>query len=158
MLYQILTGKIPQGLFELPSLQVPGLDPRYDGIIGKALREDRELRYPSVLAMRHDLDAILTQPVVKVEPAAEKAPAALDTLARPQRPGGQPYRPPQPEVIVRTEKKSSPLLWVGFIAMACLAGWLVFKDSLKGAQHHHRKPRLQLPQLRPARRLKTRRH
>jgi serine/threonine protein kinase len=34
MLYQMLTGKIPQGLFELPSLQVPGLDPRYDGIIG----------------------------------------------------------------------------------------------------------------------------
>jgi serine/threonine protein kinase/formylglycine-generating enzyme required for sulfatase activity len=131
MLYQMLTGKIPQGLFELPSLQVPGLDPRYDGIIGKALREDRELRYPTVLDMRHDLDAILTQPVVKVEPSAEKAPAALQTQARPQRPGGQPYRPPQPEVIVRTEKKGSPLLWVGFIAMACLAGWLVLKDSRK---------------------------
>jgi serine/threonine protein kinase len=76
MLYQMLTGKIPQGLFELPSLQVPGLDPRYDSIIGKSLREDRDLRYPSVLDMRHDLDAILTQPVVKVEAAAEKAPAA----------------------------------------------------------------------------------
>jgi formylglycine-generating enzyme required for sulfatase activity/serine/threonine protein kinase len=135
MLYQMLTGKIPQGLFELPSLQVPGLDPRYDGIIGKALREDRELRYPRVLDMRHDLDAILTQPVVKVEAAAEKAPAALETQARPQRPSGQPYRPPQPELIVRTEKKSSPLLWVGFIAMACLAGWMVLnKDSGKGSE------------------------
>jgi hypothetical protein len=67
-------------------LQVPGLDPRYDGIIGKALREDRDLRYPSVLDMRHDLDAILTQPVVKVEAAAEKAPAALQTQARPAAP------------------------------------------------------------------------
>jgi hypothetical protein len=129
MLYQMLTGKIPQGLFELPSLQVPGLDPRYDGIIGKALREDRELRYPTVLAMRHDLDAILTQPVVKVEPSAEKAPAALQTQARPQRPAGQPYRPPQPEVIVRTEKKSSPLMWVALIAMAALAAWLGLKKS-----------------------------
>jgi serine/threonine protein kinase len=131
MLYQMLTGKIPQGLFELPSLQVPGLDPRYDSIIGKSLREDRDLRYPSVLDMRHDLDAILTQPVVKVEAAAEKAPAALQTQARPQRPGGQPYRPPQPEVIVRTEKKGSPLLWVALIAMSGVAGWLVFKDSLR---------------------------
>jgi serine/threonine protein kinase len=131
MLYQMLTGKVPQGLFELPSLQVPGLDPRYDGIIGKALREDRELRYPTVLAMRHDLDAILTQPVVKVEPSAEKAPAALQTQARPQRPGGQPYRPPQPEVIVRTEKKSALLLWMLMIAMSGIAGWLVLKDSMK---------------------------
>jgi serine/threonine protein kinase/formylglycine-generating enzyme required for sulfatase activity len=131
MLYQMLTGKIPQGLFELPSLQVPGLDPRYDGIIGKALREDRELRYPSVLAMSHDLDAILTQPVVKVEAAAAKAPAALQTQARPQRPGGQPYRPPQPEVIVRTEKNGSPLLWVALIAMSGIAGWLLFKDTGK---------------------------
>jgi formylglycine-generating enzyme required for sulfatase activity/serine/threonine protein kinase len=135
MLYQMLTGKIPQGLFELPSLQIPGLDPRYDSIIGKALREDRELRYPRVLDMRHDLDAILTQPVVKVEAAAAKPPAALETQARPQRPGGQPYRPPQPEVIVRTEKKSSPLLWVALIAMSGIAGWLVLnKDSGKSSE------------------------
>ena len=94
MLYQMLTGKLPQGLFELPSLQIPGLDPRYDGIIGKALREDREVRYPSVQEMRRDLDAILTQPVVKVEAAAEIAPAALTTRARPQRASGPSQRPP----------------------------------------------------------------
>jgi len=129
MLYQMLTGKIPQGLFELPSLQVPGLDPRYDGIIGKALREDRDLRYPRVLDMRHDLDAILTQPVVKVEAAAEKAPAALETQARPQRPSGQPYRPPQPEVIVRTEKKSSPLLWAAVVALGAAATWFYLQSS-----------------------------
>jgi serine/threonine protein kinase len=35
MLYQMLTGKLPQGMFELPSMQVQGLDPRYDGIIAK---------------------------------------------------------------------------------------------------------------------------
>jgi len=27
MLYHMLTGKVPHGMFELPSLQVPGLDP-----------------------------------------------------------------------------------------------------------------------------------
>jgi formylglycine-generating enzyme required for sulfatase activity/predicted Ser/Thr protein kinase len=129
MLYQMLTGKVPHGMFELPSMQVPGLDPRYDGIIAKAMREDREVRYQAAVELRLDLDAILTQPVVKVESDAEKAPAALETQARPQRPGGQPNRPPQPEVIVRTEKKSAPLLWVGFIAMACLAAWLGLKKS-----------------------------
>jgi serine/threonine protein kinase len=47
MLYQMLTGKIPQGMFKLPSLQIPGLDPRYDAIIAKAIMEDREARYQS---------------------------------------------------------------------------------------------------------------
>lgn len=129
MLYQMLTGKIPQGMFELPSLQVKGLDPRYDGIIAKALREDRDKRYGRALELRHDLDTILTQPVVKVEASADKAPAALQTQARPQRPGGQPYRPPQ-KVIVRTEKKSSPLLWIAVVALAAVAAWLYWNRTV----------------------------
>jgi serine/threonine protein kinase len=130
MLYQMLTGKVPHGMFELPSLQVPGLDPRYDSIISRAMREDREVRYQAAAELRHDLDAILTQPVVKVEAAAEKAPAALETLARPQRPAGQPYRPPQREVIVRTEKKGAPLLWVAVVALAALAAWLYLNRTV----------------------------
>jgi len=45
MLYQMLTGKVPQGVFEMPSLQVTGLDPRYDQIVAAAMREDRDRRY-----------------------------------------------------------------------------------------------------------------
>jgi formylglycine-generating enzyme required for sulfatase activity len=38
-------------------------------------------------------------------------------------------------VIVRTEKKGSPLLWVALIAMSGIAGWLVLnKDSGKGSK------------------------
>jgi len=124
MLYYMLTGRLPQGMFELPSLQVPGLDPRYDGIITKALRDDRELRYQTTAELRLDLDGILTQPVVKVSAGTHQAPPALETQARPQRPPGQPYRPPQQAVIVRTEKKSSPLLWVAIVVMGGLALWL----------------------------------
>jgi serine/threonine protein kinase len=92
MLYQMLTGKLPQGMFKMPSLQVPGLDPRYDGIIAKAMMEDRAARYQSAREMRSDLDGILTQPVMKVEEPAKAAPAALPTTARPQRPGAMPPR------------------------------------------------------------------
>jgi serine/threonine protein kinase len=77
MLYQMLTGKLPQGMFEMPSLQVAGLDPRYDRIVARALRDDRELRYQAALELRHDLDAILTQPVEKVVPEAEEEVKAL---------------------------------------------------------------------------------
>ncbi|MFC5456845.1 protein kinase domain-containing protein [Prosthecobacter fluviatilis] len=99
MLYQMLTGALPQGMFKLPSVLVPGLDPRYDGIISRALLNDRELRHQTVVELRRELDAILTQPVVKVDAAAGKAPAALNTMARPQRPAGPPPQrqaPPPP--------------------------------------------------------------
>jgi serine/threonine protein kinase len=71
MLYQMLTGKLPHGMFEMPSLQVKGLDPRYDKIVATALRDDRELRYSSAEALRIELDGILTQPVLKVEASAK---------------------------------------------------------------------------------------
>ncbi|MFC5454894.1 bifunctional serine/threonine-protein kinase/formylglycine-generating enzyme family protein [Prosthecobacter fluviatilis] len=135
MLYQMLTGKLPQGMFELPSMQIPGLDPRYDGIVAKALREDRELRYANTQDMRHDLDALLTQPVTKAQENDVKPPPALDTQARPQRPSGQPYRPQRPQVPAgptiplhrEKEKKSSPLLWVMLVALLATGAWLVGK-------------------------------
>ena len=108
MLYHMLTGGLPQGMFELPSLQVPGLDPRYDAIISRALRNDRELRYQSVVELRHALDAIISQPVVKVEANAKQVPAALNTMARPQRPAGPPP----------VRKTSNLGFWV---PMACVA-------------------------------------
>ncbi|MGV3661513.1 MAG: SUMF1/EgtB/PvdO family nonheme iron enzyme [Prosthecobacter sp.] len=63
MLYQMLTGKVPHCMFELPSRQVAGLDPRYDAIVAAAMREDRDARYQTADELRRDLDGILTQPV-----------------------------------------------------------------------------------------------
>ncbi|WP_395735942.1 protein kinase domain-containing protein [Prosthecobacter sp.] len=59
MLYQMLTGKLPQGMFEMPSRKIPGIDPKFDNIIIQALREDREDRYQSVARMRMDLEEII---------------------------------------------------------------------------------------------------
>lgn len=128
MLYQMLTGKLPQGMFKMPSLLVPGLDPRYDGIITKAIMEDREVRYQSAREMRADLDSILTQPVVKADPAAAQAPQpALPTQARPQRPGA---RPPQPiravPPAVQTSKKGLPLGLVATLVLLAGAAWFLF--------------------------------
>ncbi len=124
MLYFMLTGKLPQGLFELPSLQIPGLDPRFDGIIAKALRDDRDIRHQSAAELRHDLDSILTQPVVQVTADDDQAPAAVPTEARPQQPAGHYFRPPPARVEVRVEKRGSPLLWVVLAVMSGLMAWL----------------------------------
>lgn len=45
MLYQLLTGKIPRGIFLLPSAVDPALDARYDSIITRAMAGDPNQRY-----------------------------------------------------------------------------------------------------------------
>ncbi len=67
MLYQMLTGKLPQGLFGMPSEEVAGLDPRYDAIVAKALREDRSLRYQSAAELRQELFVTFNQAAPEVE-------------------------------------------------------------------------------------------
>ena len=121
MLYQMLTGKLPQGMFKMPSQIVSGLDPRYDEVIRHAIMEDRDERYPEVRNMRGALDRILTQPVVKVE---ERAKPALPTQARPQRPGDrQPQlqrSAPQPPPVTR---RSLGWLWLALITLVVAAVW-----------------------------------
>ncbi len=59
MLYQMLTGKVPRGRFDPPSLEVPGLDPRLDAIIDKAMQSDRAKRYASATEMRVVMEEVM---------------------------------------------------------------------------------------------------
>jgi serine/threonine protein kinase/thiol-disulfide isomerase/thioredoxin len=121
MLYQMLTGRLPQGIFRMPSQIVPGLDDRYDGIVARAMREDRALRHQSAAELRTELDTLLTRPIAKVE-APNPAPAALPTQQRPQ---GRPYRPqtvPQPHL--RPQKSSSNLTaWMALAAIVAAGAY-----------------------------------
>ncbi len=137
MLYQMLTGKLPQGMFEMPSFQVPGLDPRYDRIVAKALRDDREQRYQAAGELRHDLDAILTQPVEKTMPEAEEVKALPPVEQRGRKKARVPGLPsPQAKSSAPAGKKP-----VGFIiamlgmTAAAVATWLYFFD-----RNSHLKP------------------
>ncbi len=131
MLYQMLTGKLPQGMFEMPSFQVPGLDPRYDGIVARALREDREVRYQAAGELRHDLDAILTQPVEKVAPEAEEVKALPPVEARGRKKARVPsLPPPQAASPAPTNKKPVGLILTVLGVTAALAGAFVyFRDN-----------------------------
>ncbi|MEZ5386334.1 MAG: serine/threonine-protein kinase [Prosthecobacter sp.] len=79
MLYQMLTGEIPRGMWTMPSVKL-GTDPRFDAIITKAMQTDREHRYQSAAALRQDLDGILTVPLAALrqqqEAAAQQAAAS----------------------------------------------------------------------------------
>lgn len=130
MLYQMLTGKLPQGVFEMPSLQVPGLDPRYDAIVASAMREDREQRYQKILDMRHALDAIMTQPVQRSGVAKQTIPPTAATQAQTPRkpqPGQRQPRPPTPAARSAGAAKSSAGTWIISTAVVLglgVIGWM----------------------------------
>jgi eukaryotic-like serine/threonine-protein kinase len=48
MLYELLTGELPLGQFDPPSVKKPGIDKRLDAIVSRCLKPAPEDRYPSV--------------------------------------------------------------------------------------------------------------
>ncbi|MBL9151914.1 MAG: serine/threonine protein kinase [Verrucomicrobiales bacterium] len=69
MLYQMLTGEVPRGLFKLPSQRYQEIDPRLDGVICRALEPDREERYQSALEVRAELVEISTTRLARMSEA-----------------------------------------------------------------------------------------
>ena len=59
-LYQMLTGEIPRGFWEMPSARV-GTDVRFDAIIERAMQPKPEARYQSSAELRRDLERIEAQ-------------------------------------------------------------------------------------------------
>lgn len=120
MLYHMLTGKVPQGMFELPSMQVRGLDPRFDGIVARALRENREERYADAREMRADLDGMMTQPVQRMDIEGARSSPALAGKMEPPAPAAVAAHPVQ-----RGGKRLA--LWCACAVVMALAGFAVHR-------------------------------
>jgi serine/threonine protein kinase len=129
MLYQMLTGEIPRGMWSMPSTKV-GTDPRYDAVILKAMQTDRELRYQDATEIRRDLDVIMTQPLPKEEPKPVATPAQQPAANRPS--GAQPQAGPRgsrpmpqgqirPPAAPPVKKKSNDTL-IYLVAMVVIGG------------------------------------
>jgi len=90
MLYQMITGNSPRGAFRPASVLVPGLDPRFDAIIMKAMQHDRSDRHQSAAELRRELDVILTVPFVRKDaPVSAAIPVAQMAQAPGQRSAAQ---------------------------------------------------------------------
>ena len=61
VLYQMLTGTVPRGLWPLAS-ECAGTDPRFDAVIDKAMQPERDARYATAAEMIADLEAIRSGP------------------------------------------------------------------------------------------------
>ena len=58
VLYELLTGKLPLGRFELPSRRLAGADARIDRVVERGLAQDPDRRYESASAMGRELEAL----------------------------------------------------------------------------------------------------
>ncbi|MGQ0612624.1 MAG: serine/threonine-protein kinase [Planctomycetaceae bacterium] len=66
VLYEMLTGELPIGRFDLPSQRRPGeCDRRIDGIVERSLEKDPERRYQRAGEMADAVSAVLEKPAAK---------------------------------------------------------------------------------------------
>ncbi len=61
MLYEMLCGEVPRGVFEPPSRKVQ-VDVRIDEVVLKAMQSEPERRYQNTVEMKTDVDAIRANP------------------------------------------------------------------------------------------------
>ncbi|MBK8093311.1 MAG: serine/threonine protein kinase [Verrucomicrobiaceae bacterium] len=132
MLYYMLTADVPRGIFEPASQRVPGLDPRFDAVITRAMQRDREKRYQSAAEMQQALTAIHDTPYAATLPAPV---AAAPAPSGPMRPAPRPpgthavnrvaAPPPAPERGLAA--KLIPTL--AAFALVAAGGWYIFGRS-----------------------------
>jgi serine/threonine protein kinase len=138
MLYQMLTGDIPRGMFKMPSKKFQSIDPRFDAIVRRALEHDREERYQSSHELRLALDVILTTP--RSEPGQESSaalprqpahtpgrtvvPSARNPGSSQQRtqPRQAPYEPPPP---AKAEPASTMPYVIAALLILGFGGWFI---------------------------------
>ena len=133
MLYQMLTGDLPRGMFKMPSQKVPGVDPRFDRIVRRALEQDREERYQSSVEIRRDLDVILSTPFAEAGKQSSSAiprQAAREIQGRGKVPVHLQRQPRAPvhheELSEGLPRRSSTLPYVFAVAIIVLGGgWAV---------------------------------
>lgn len=82
VLYELLTGSLPHGLFRPPSHVVP-LDARVDAVVLRALAQDRAERYATAREFHQALAAAISSPTAEVLPAGSEDDAETMEWRRP---------------------------------------------------------------------------
>ena len=112
MLYQMLTGKVPRGRFQLPSGMVPQIDPALDAIVDKAMQNDREKRYSTAMEMQAEL--------ARIASGNRKIVSGTGKAAAP----------------AKRRFPAKSLLAAAVALVSAVSGWLVWKGAYHGADRH----------------------
>jgi len=104
MLYEMLTGQRPKGVFDPPSMKVQ-VDVRLDEVVVKAMREEPERRYQQASEMRMDVDRIRSTPQPKAA-SPNKEPKAVASKQTP--------------TVTKRPSKTTPRSWIAPLAILVL--------------------------------------
>jgi serine/threonine protein kinase len=132
-LYQMLTGKVPRGLWTMPSERF-GTDPRFDAIIERALQPEPEARYQSSAELRRDLERI------QVEPGDGGPDRAASGVA------ADPPRSARPSTFMQSDAPRSTVstkvrwLTIALIAAAALAAVVLTQNLWPSRERQERTP------------------
>lgn len=130
MLYELITGEVPVGMFKLPSERMDGLDPRIDDVIRRAMESDPADRYQRASAIYADLESMISASRITSTPMA--APGLTTPRERPgAKEGGRGERVTQafeedPHSVVRRAEHGIKRLAQVLLAGLALAGVLLF--------------------------------
>ncbi|CAN5755523.1 hypothetical protein BH11VER1_BH11VER1_25120 [soil metagenome] len=132
MMYQMLTGKLPRGVFKQPSELVQS-DPRLDEVISRAMLTEREYRWRDTIELKKQITHIATVPLQKpsTQPKVSNSrPVPGRSIPKPQAAGGQ-ASPVARAHAVKVQKKSPSLMIVSGIAALVLGlgGYFFFKSD-----------------------------
>jgi serine/threonine protein kinase len=135
VLYEMLTGELPIGRFELPGERRPDLDARIDDVLERGLAKNPADRYARASAMGRAVSALLSTPERRVDldswmrAAKRFAHDAVQRLTarRNRRPASsddriRAYRRRRREVVIFNDKAKRV---VGFTAVAAWATWFL---------------------------------
>jgi formylglycine-generating enzyme required for sulfatase activity len=110
-------------MFTMPSVMIREVDPRFDAIVAKAMKYDREERYQSASEFRRALDVILTTPMVKAVDEAPELPqnppapdSAEEAPAAPRSSKIPPAKPRKPQSILVMSTVASVVIIVALAA------------------------------------------
>lgn len=134
MMYQMLTGKLPRGVFKQPSELVHS-DPRLDEVVSRAMLTEREYRWQDAADLKKQITHIATVPLQKQSAQTKPGnarPVPGKPVPKPQSAAGQ-MKPSPPRPSSPKEQKSPLGIMIGtgvVIMMLGLGGYLFFKSGL----------------------------
>jgi serine/threonine protein kinase len=111
MLYEMLCGQVPQGIFDPPSQRVE-VDERVDQVVIRAMQQEPDRRYPNTAEMRSAVENIRQTPLPKLASAAGGKKAAGSPAA-----AKKPDTSPAAASTGMQEKHLTP--WLAGIAAVC---------------------------------------
>ncbi len=77
MLYEMLCGEVPRGIFDPPSVRVPGVSEKMDQLVIRAMQQQPDRRYQSTQEMKAEVKAVRTGAAHPAGRAKSKKPASV---------------------------------------------------------------------------------